>query len=415
MYTEQVWKDYLATKPTPENIIQTRITVATRDIILNTIGKLTVYMKPMGDLIISGGEAFNTYFESENQIVTTDIDTKFSPLFRTGPNKLLVSRDPLFFEHLQIAKLILWNKLGQIAQTINDRIRYRIHKLIPGVKALPIAVTRRYTLIQKHKQSTNEKITEGDTLMDIELFALDVHVTYKGQRIDIGGLIDIAFMRPSEIGYDVMYTRQQGIHYHNPLTGKQSYNKNVLLSSKQFLIEDLYLLQKLHLRPQKKSKDKLRMFRFAKYVLGKKVRTSDSIETIFKKCKVKTPQKHHVILSRPIFHLKSWLRRALRINPLKYKKWTTKKTSFLAPGIQGPSGLKIPGYQPTYSNYMYNTNLHKWIRNSSTIYMRNEMNYRPNVPKVTTPPAVPMLYGYKPSRNSRMPMALVNKSIQIGT
>jgi hypothetical protein len=36
-------------------------------------------MKNMGDLIVSGGEAFNLYVEYNNRIITTDIDAKFVP------------------------------------------------------------------------------------------------------------------------------------------------------------------------------------------------------------------------------------------------------------------------------------------------------------------------------------------------
>lgn len=412
MYTSGVWKEYLATRPDVNSLIQTRITIATRDIIIDTIGKLTNYMKPMGDMIISGGEAFNSYFTPESQIVTTDIDTKFSPLFRIGPKKILMSRDPLFFEHIQITKLILWDKLGQVALALNDRIRKRIQKMLPDVTTVPLTVTRRYTLIRKHKQSDDEKVTEGDTLIDIELFALDVHVIYNGVKMDIGGLLDIAFMRPSEIGYDVIYTRQHGIKYHNPITGKQLYNKNVLVSSKKFLIEDLYILQSLNLRPKKKSKDQLRMYRFAKTVLGVNVKTSDTISTIFKKCKPHVPITNYVS-KRPIFHLKYWLKKALRVDPLKYRKVTTRPHTILAPGIQGPKGLRIPGYKPTYSDYIFNLRKHVWLPTSSNMYIKNEMNYRPSNTRV---PSVfkPTLYGYKPDRNIKIPRSLINKSMLIG-
>mgnify|MGYP006897443883 CR=1 FL=1 len=36
----------------------------------------------MGDIVISGGEAFNIYFDRDSRVITSDIDTKFVPRFR---------------------------------------------------------------------------------------------------------------------------------------------------------------------------------------------------------------------------------------------------------------------------------------------------------------------------------------------
>ena len=55
------------------------VTDSIRDIILETVSEINEVMKSMGDLIISGGEAYNMYVPYEDRVVTTDIDAKFVP------------------------------------------------------------------------------------------------------------------------------------------------------------------------------------------------------------------------------------------------------------------------------------------------------------------------------------------------
>ena len=61
------------------------VTDSIRDIILQTVSEITEHMKSMGDLVISGGEAFNLYTDYENRIVTSDIDAKFVPRMSVNP------------------------------------------------------------------------------------------------------------------------------------------------------------------------------------------------------------------------------------------------------------------------------------------------------------------------------------------
>ena len=93
------------------------VTDSIRDILLQTVSEITEHMKSMGDLVISGGEAFNLYTDYENRIVTSDIDAKFIPRMSVNPE---------FFGKLQAVKLILWDKLGQVAQELNLRIKKRL-------------------------------------------------------------------------------------------------------------------------------------------------------------------------------------------------------------------------------------------------------------------------------------------------
>ena len=127
------------------------VTDTIRDIIYEIISEVTVFLKPMGDLIISGGEAFNIYVNQEDKIITSDIDTKFAP--RMKP-------DDKYFGKLQAIKLLLWNRLGEISKRFNTRIHKRVEsnkgkigKFI-GLKFSKSGpyVTRRYTLIKKTKE-----------------------------------------------------------------------------------------------------------------------------------------------------------------------------------------------------------------------------------------------------------------------
>jgi hypothetical protein len=62
-----------------EKIVYAVVTDSVRDIVLKTAGELSEFLKPMGDLVISGGEAFNMYLDRKDRLVTSDIDTKFIP------------------------------------------------------------------------------------------------------------------------------------------------------------------------------------------------------------------------------------------------------------------------------------------------------------------------------------------------
>ncbi len=82
-----------------EKMVYVFVTDSTRDIILDTIGELTEFLKNMGDLIISGGEAFNMYMLYDERIVTSDIDAKFVPRIRY---------DAKYFGKLQAIKFIFF-------------------------------------------------------------------------------------------------------------------------------------------------------------------------------------------------------------------------------------------------------------------------------------------------------------------
>lgn len=409
-----------------QKIVYVYVTDIIRDIILDVIGNLTKYMNPMGDIVISGGEAFNIYFDRDSRIITSDIDTKFVPRFRKTN----------FFENLQVTKLILWDKLGEIASSIEKHIierfnneKNKIGRLygISVPKTLPV-VTRRYSLIRKNKQSPNKNfsITPENVLIDVELFTLDMKIRYfstsdnKISTRNLGGILDIAFMRPGELGYDVSFDKQRGYTYRNQKTNKLKYNPNIIIASKRFLLEDLYLMQTLGLRPDKKEKDIKRMYNFATKILGiKNVNSSDDVYNIFKKSEkvlsMKTTSKQY-ISSVP----KSFYEKAKKINPYKWVNRTTQPLTskvvgqFLV-GFKGPRGLSVKGIKETSGPFRFDTKSKRWVKNTNNSYVKNEYDYRPNNQfksninvNALTPKNV--LYGYNPRRNEKMSEAILNRA-----
>ena len=187
-----------------EKIVYVLVTDSIRDIILDTISELTEKFKASGDLIVSGGEAFNLYVDFNDRIITSDIDAKFVPRIRA---------DTKYFGKLQALKLLLWDELGKQAKKLNTRVKNRLNSMrskYPKVfKFLGIGfknsgpyVTRRYTLIKKKKTSDTNSPGKGDVFIDVELFALDLNIRFfspeSGRITDntIGGILDIPFMRP---------------------------------------------------------------------------------------------------------------------------------------------------------------------------------------------------------------------------
>jgi len=407
-----------------QKVIYIYVTDTIRDVILDTIGNLTKYMEPMGDLVISGGEAFNFYFDRDARVITSDIDTKFVPRFRKKN----------FFENLQATKLILWEKLGKTAVNIEKKIikklsdtRNMITRMygISLPKSTPV-VTRRYSLIRKRKQSPNRvsAVTPENVLIDVELFTLDLKIRYfstqdnKISQRNLGGILDIALMRPGELGYDVAFDRIRGYTYPN-----FRYNPNIIIASKRFLLEDLYLMQSLGLRPDKKEKDRKRMYNFATKILKiKNVKSNDTIYDIFLKSVKVLPMKtksKQMIKDLP----QNILKKAERVNPYDYQNRTTQPMKskvigqFLV-GFKGPRGLTVKGIKETSGPFRFNMTKEQWVRNNSPFYVKNEFNYRPNNKfqseiNVNTLKPTNILYGYNPKRNYRMSEKIIQAASMI--
>lgn len=396
------------------------ITDAIRYEIYTVIDELTEFLNPVGDLILSGGDAVNSYLEPKDRIMTLDIDTKFVPRFKM---------DEKFFGKLQAVKLLLWDKLGEIAKRVNTKFaklaydrRGKPGKFIGfGFAKDGPYVTRRYTLIPKRKG-----VKKGpDTLADIELFTLDMKARMfspKSGRIEdvnMGGILDIAFMRPNEFGFDVGDDKVQALDIFK-ITGKYVIGKfdNIKLASKKFLIEDSYTMQKLGLRPpEKKEKDRTRMLKLAKLVTKRAIDKSDSMESIMKKVNIPLVKKHR----RQYKFRNVSVSNANQINPRKYTSFTTspdpeKLSKQYIHGIKVPQEAgNIQGYTRTYGDMRFNTETLDWVKNRSNAYVRNEFNYRPKRP-LPIPPNIKMeetLYGFKPTRDRWVPPSIIRKSATI--
>lgn len=399
-----------------EKVVYSYVTDSIRDLILNAVGRTTRYMNPLGDLVISGGEAFNAYFDRSDRVMTSDIDTKFVP--RASGNT---------FQNIQVSKLLLWEYLGKLAADIEPLVRIRVMSLSATKvgKVLGISlpqkdpiVTRRYTLLRKNKQSppNNRNTTPGDVLIDVELMALDLKIRYfstdkeKISEHNLGGILDIAFMRPGELGYEVASNRERGLFYVNMIGNRILHDKNILIASKKFLVEDLYLMQSLGLRPEKSQKDRKRMYIFCKKVLGiTGVTPSTSIDTLFTKALAKIPQKSVKKKSLPID--KKYVKRAMNVNPSRWVSRTTKPGQFTV-GLRGVSGIKSDRFKPTSGIYRFNLKTKKWTVNRRDTYIKNEADYRGvSIPenKITKYP----LYGYNPRRDKNIPKKLIKLAAMI--
>jgi hypothetical protein len=407
-----------------EKIMYVFVTDSIRDIILNTIGEITEYMKPMGDVIVSGGEAFNLYTDFDDRIITSDIDAKFVPRLPVNPK---------YFGKLQATKLMLWNKMGELAQRLNLKIKNRIlsmkkkdPKLFKflgiGFKNSGPFVTRRYTLIKKKKTRNDNKPGKSDVFIDVELFALDLNIRFfspetgRIQNVTMGGILDIPFMRPKEFGYEVVLSRRRGVTYRNLNTGKLVTDNRVYVASKEFLIEDIYLMHKLNLRPEKKEKDRQRLVKLAK-LFDKRINGSNSIEDVFKRVKGKIVKRAPVVKK----DAKVPMNRAKKVDPYKYKNYTTKPVQDKL-SKQIVHGLKpvvkntnVNGYTKSSGNKRFNLNTLEWKNVKNNSYVKNEFNLRPEkaLPLPKNMNITKTLYGYKPRRNQWVPKELLNKAAAI--
>jgi len=405
-----------------EKVIYALVTDTIRDIILKTVGDLSDYLKLMGDLVISGGEAFNMHLERNDRLITSDIDTKFIPR---------IPYDTKYFGKLQAIKLLLWNKLGEISRDIGMKVKERLSNSNKLSKFIGLGfsekgpyVTRRYILIKKKKARRGGEPSKGDVFIDVELFALDLNLRYfsiKDGKISkeiLGGILDIPFMRPKEFGSEIIESKKAGIAYKNKNTNTMVYDKRVYVAGKRFLLDDVYLMQKLGLRPQKKETDRRRMYKLSKLITkSTNIKQTDDINTIYKQTynKIKPNYTRHFRPTRVNMSL------AAKLNPYKYTEYTTKPqperlSKQLVYGVKtSVPNINIPGFSKTYGNQRFNLKTQEWVKNTSKEYVKNEFNYRPlqakNLPERLDISKI--LYGYKPVRDKWVPIQIIKKSAQI--
>lgn len=401
-----------------EKMLYAFVTDLTRDIILKTVSEITTHMQPMGDVIISGGEAYNYYVEKSDRIVTSDIDTKFVPR---------MPYDMKFFGKLQATKLLLWDKLGEICVKIQDVVRKRLmtnSKLATFLGIKPTnkkpLVTRRYTLIKKKKEASNSvNVSESDVLIDVELFALDLNIrafSIEAGKVEervLGGFLDIPFMRPGEFGYEIIDTRRVGVTYMNRHSNKLVTDKNIYIAGKKFLVDDIYLMQKLGLRPEKKIKDKQRMFKLVKMLTGK-AKASDTLENLFKSVQNTRFTPKRVYKTDGKVNMTA----AGKVNPRKYEKYTTEPSidSLSRKILYGANtGQNKQGFVRTDGTMRFDLNTLQWVENKRKVYIGNQYSLRPrnSVPVSNDVLKNPPLYGYNPKRDSWVSSSLLKRSALI--
>ena len=105
--------------------------------------------------------------------------------------------------------------------------------------------------------------------------------TGKNEDMNFGGILDIAFMRPKQLGYDVAKTNtfSTEMNYTNMNRGKIYTVKYKYLSipTKSYLIKDIFMMQKMGLRMGKVEKDRKRMISLGRLMSKKRILSTDSV------------------------------------------------------------------------------------------------------------------------------------------
>ena len=225
-------------------------------------------------------------------------------------------------------------------------------------------------------------------------------------------------MRPREFGYDVVRTLKRGVTYRNVNTNKMIVNKKVYVASKEFLIDDIYLMHTLKLRPEKKEKDRQRLIRLAR-LFDKKIKLTDSIDTVVRRIRPKL-KRTYTTKQAPRRKNVS-IQKAMRVNPYKYKKFTTEpsKERLSKKIVHGlnpmPRKTVVEGYEPTNGNQRFNLKNLRWKRENNNAYVRNEFALRPKnaqpIPKNLN--VQNTLYGFRPRRDGWVPKPLLERSAAI--
>ena len=372
-----------------EKVIISLFTEVLKNMIMSKISFLTKRMKPLGFLIVSGGVAINKYLPKNQRDIVTDIDTKFVPSVKGVP-----ASSPRYFGFIQLAKILMWYYLGAIAMSMTNSPKFKKNiKLIKGTRIAKflgitwsdLMVTRRYSLIPKFKRGNNMNVSAGNVLIDVEIMALDIHgVKYyspKNKKITtnvVGGILDIAYMRKGEIGGKVLKSTTKGLGWH----------KDVLVTGRNFLIEDMYLLKSLRLRPEKVRKDRERLEKFARYVYKINVKNKNSNFSIYKRATNKSFSGEYKL---PRSYLtQDMIKKIDTLNPRKFSKYTTR------PQEKAIMKLKGPRKTTTSAPFKFNINSKKWVRVRNLAYIKNEGG--------------PGLYGHVPRRDSWLPESIIKKA-----
>ena len=370
-----------------------------QDTLMGEVQKLTRLMAPLGFMVISGGFAINKYLPIDQRDVVSDLDTKFVPSVIGVP-----PQSPKYFGYLQFAKLLMWHYLGLMAKKLSApkfregvlaRCLRNIKKTNVG-KCLGVGLKnpifkRRYTLIPKFKHSKTTQVVPHNVLIDVEVMAMDLSgvvfwMPSRQERVtkNLGGVLDIAYMRRGEVGGKVLSNTTAGL-------GRF---KGVLVSGKQFLLDDIYMLKVLKLRPAKLNKDRERFLKFAKYVFDVPNKTLKNSN--FKVYETAKKQKATGIkfLKQRQRLTRAGIQKIARLNPKNNETYTTPLSR---------AQIFRYSYRPFVHNqeYRFNNGTMRWVKNNRPTYIHEKWNGRNGNP---------ILYGFNPTRDKWIPQTIVEKA-----
>ena len=216
-------------------------------------------------------------------------------------------------------------------------------------------------------------------------------------------------MRPGEFGYEVIDSRRAGVTYMDRTQNKLVTDKNMYIAAKKFLIDDLYLMQKLGLRPEKKIKDKQRMYGLVIMITGK-TNPKNTIEKLF--LSVQNTNFTPMARSKRLGRVN--ITAASKINPRKYEKYTTRPSvdSLSRKILLGKNGNSRNGFRSGNGNMRFNINKLRWVEDTSRTYIGNQYNLRPVDPVKINQSILdnPPLYGYNVNRDNWVPKSILKKA-----
>ena len=330
----------------------------------------------------------------------------------------------------------MWNALGKAAiygnskcvPDLNRKLKKNKIAQMLGLRINPKNPFRmRYTLLPKLKQKgTVMKPKEGDVFMDVEIFALDLNVTYfnidknKVVAQKLGGILDAPIIKRDEFSSDV---------YKNFIT-----RGNKSIASKRFLLEDLEFLVKYGIRTGPKLvKDKKRLELFIRHVLGVKItQKKPSFTYLMKMAQSKLPKQPRTP-RRTIknFPFDDWK----KFNPTIHEALVSPASINQLGFLMYPMLKTIKAIKRMPVDLMFNKNRARWTKIKDDTRRGNLLRIRPDknannlfsigeirkvrnkvlpILKKGQVPLPSLLYGYNPDRNNWMPVELIDKAAIIG-
>lgn len=376
-----------------KKVVLTMFVNALESDILNIVSNLSLKMKKHGFMVLSGGAAINKYLPFDKHGTVNDIDFKFVPVYKDIPYT-----NPKYFGYIQITKVHMWNELGKLVKSMSfNKQLFKIIKKIQETnvgKCLGITINRnvpmfkrRYGYIMKKKQSNTREVLPGNVLQDVELMTIDVSgvkffmPSVKAIRsVNLGGMVDIAILRQGEIGAKILRNTTQGY---------KSF-PHMLVAGKKFIFDDVYLLRKLKLRPNKLQKDRERFVKFAQITANTRISEANSNDEIYRRANNKMWNYDRKLFQKEKITKKN-ISRISKLNSKKYTKYTVPLSRGKINKVTNPRANKS-------AKYRFNMNKKEWKIN------KNKKAIKAETAKNLTRP---VLRGYNPRRNRWIPKKII--------